>query len=443
MRKDTIVAPATAAGVSGLAIVRLSGPETFAVLSRLLPGHNISRQPSYTARLFWLKDEKKGETVDQVMVTVFRKPRSYTGEDMAEITCHGGPLIYNKITELCRNQGCRLAEPGEFTRRAVLNGKLTLSQAEAILGLVNASNPLGYHTAIKAYQGTLSRQIGALAEILRNLHSEVEYLIGFDETEALDTKSLDSKTKSILAQLNRMIRNAQRSRFLFEPARVAIVGKTNVGKSSLFNRLLDDKRAITSPIPGTTRDRIEATFSLGSVGINLIDTCGFDPETKNPLTRQGTMETRKAIELADLIILVFDFSQPVHKQDRAILAATEKKPKIYIINKSDLTCRFDPGFLPAQAIRVSCKTGANINKLRTALKRRLQPTTPPSPLTTQRQIEVIGECRDNLLASLTAHDLETRAQEIKSALEALAKIDSPLVAEDVLDRIFARFCIGK
>ncbi len=442
MVTDTIVAPATPVGVSGLAIVRLSGPETFSVLSRLLPGHNIRRQPSHTVRLFWLKDEN-GEAVDQVMVTVFRKPRSYTGEDMAEITCHGGPLIYNEITDLCQKQGCRLAEPGEFTRRAVLNGKLTLSQAEAIYALVNATNSLGQRSAIAAYQGAISRQISELAEMLRDLYSEVEYRLGFDETDELGTKSLDSKTRAILAQLNKMIENAEHSRFLFEPARVAIVGRTNVGKSSLFNRLLKERRAITSPIPNTTRDRIEANLFLGGVGINLIDTCGFDLQAKSPLTREGTVETKKAIEQADLIIVVFDGSQPVRRQDLAILAETGEKPKIYIINKSDLTCRFEPGFLRGQVIRVSCKTGANINRLRATLQRRLWPGNVHSPLISRRQIGVISECRDCLLASLAAQDLETRAAEIRFALDALSRIDSPLATEEVLDRIFTRFCIGK
>ncbi|MEO0019789.1 MAG: tRNA uridine-5-carboxymethylaminomethyl(34) synthesis GTPase MnmE [candidate division WOR-3 bacterium] len=442
MRKDTIVAPATAAGVSGLAIVRLSGPKTFAVLSRLLPGDRVSSQPSYTARLVWLKDEK-GEPVDQVMVTVFRKPRSYTGEDMAEITCHGSPFIYNKITELCQKLGCRLAEPGEFTQRAVLNGKLTLSQAEAIWALVNATNPLGHRTAIKAYQGATSRQIAELAEMLRDLHSDVEYLLGFDENEAVDTKSLDSKTKNILVQLTQMVRDVERSRFLFEPARVAIVGRTNVGKSSLFNRLLGNNRAITSSIPNTTRDRIEASLSLGNLRVNLIDTCGFRVETEDPLARKGTTETKKAIQDADLLAIVFDGSHTPRKDDWEIITATEKKPKIFVINKSDLTCRFDPRFLPGRAIRVSCKTGYNINRVRAALIRHLQPRSLSSPLITLRQIEIITECRNHLMASLASQNLETRAQEIKSALEALGKIDSPLETDDILNRIFARFCIGK
>ncbi|MGQ9708015.1 MAG: tRNA uridine-5-carboxymethylaminomethyl(34) synthesis GTPase MnmE [bacterium] len=439
---DTIVATATPAGVGGLAIVRLSGPKTFAILNRLLPGQKLSRQPSHTVRLLWLKDEK-GEPVDQVMVTVFRKPRSYTGEHMAEITCHGSPLISEKITDLCRKNGCRLAEPGEFTRRAVLNGKLTLSQAEAILALVNATSPPALHAAIAAYQGGTTRYIADLGINLRDLYSDVEYLLGFDENECPDLKAIKKKTSAILSQINRIIKKAARNRFLFEPARVAIVGRTNVGKSSLFNRLLQDERAITSPFPGTTRDRIEATVTAGSVKINLIDTCGYDPKSKNPLTRQGTIQTRKAIKEADLLILVFDGSQPANKHDRTILAETEKKPKIYVINKSDLARGFNPALLPGSALWLSCKTGEGLSRLRTILRRHLQPVNRPSPLITRRQIEVLNECRANLLASLTSPDLATRATEIRFALESLAKIDSPLTPEDILNRIFARFCVGK
>jgi tRNA modification GTPase len=442
MPNDTIVAPATPAGVGGLAIVRLSGPETFTILNRLLPGQRISQQPSHTVRLVWLKDEK-GKPVDQVMLTVFRQPRSYTGEDMAEITCHGGPLIREKITDLCRKNGCRLAEPGEFTRRAVLNGKLTLSQAEAILALVNATSPLAHRTAIAAYQGETTRWIAELAESLRDLCSEIEYLLGFDEQECPNLRIINRQTRAIIARINRIIKKAERNRFLFEPARVAIVGRTNVGKSSLFNLLLEEERAITSPIPGTTRDRIEATLTSGGVKVNLIDTCGYDPESKDPLTRQGTIQTRKAIEQADLLLIVFDNSQPAHKQDQAILAETKKKPKIYIINKSDLARRFDPAFLPEQGLWLSCKTGAGLSRLRRTIQRQLKPAHLPSPLISRRQIEVLNECRANLLTSLTCPDLETRAAEIKFGLDSLSKIDSPLTAEDILNRIFARFCIGK
>lgn len=442
MNSTTIVAPATPVGIGALAVVRISGPRTIIVLNRLLPGANIRRQPSHTLKLCWLKD-KKGQPVDQVMVALFRAPRSYTGEDMAEITCHGGPLIVDRIVTLCQQQGCRLAEPGEFTRRAVLAGKLTLSQAEALPGIIAARTDQAHRLAIAAYQGATSRFVREISQKLQDLYTRAEYLLGFDENDNPDLNRLRRQTRTVITLLNRAIKQSGRNRFLFEPARVAIIGRPNVGKSSLFNRLLEEERAITSPIPGTTRDRIEATTAINGVLITLIDTCGFDPKSKHPLTRQGTRQTDRAVTAADLLLVVFDGSRPIQTQDRAILAWSEKKPKIYIINKSDLVRRFPVSALDSPAINLSCKTGANINRLRQAIKNHLAPLPHRYPTTSQRQLAALQECRDALQASLNAPDLETTAAEIQTALTALATIDKPMTTEELLDRVFARFCVGK
>lgn len=459
---DTIVALATPPGVSGLAVIRLSGPDTFLVLNHLVPKVNFKRQASHTLRLVWINDEKK-RPIDQVMVAPFRKPHSYTGEDMAEITCHGGAVIVDKIIELCRKQNCRLAEPGEFTRRAVLAGKLTISQAEAILALVNARSAEAHQGAISAYQGATSRFIAAIVNSLHDLYAKVEFLLGFaeetpDSGGRLNRHWFIRQTKALLTRLNRFITQAEMSRFLFEPARVAIVGRPNVGKSSLFNRLLQQERAITSGIPGTTRDRIEASLTLGNLSVQLTDTCGFHLRAKNPLTRLGSEQTRRAIAEADMLLVVFDGSEPLQKADKEILAQVIEKSKIYIINKSDLPRRLrtkdiiiNARGLPGKngdgskvrPVSVSCKTGANIHRLRREIKTLLSPNATPSPVTTRRQIEHLRECQAALQASLRASDLETQATEIKFAIEALAKIDGGITTEELLGRIFSQFCVGK
>lgn len=444
MRSDTIVAPATPPGVSALAVIRLSGPDTRSVLRRLVPDFPVKKGRGPTLKLVWLKDEK-GQPVDQVIITLFPKPRSYTGEDLAEISCHGSPLIIDLITSLCQRYGCRLAEPGEFTRRAVLNGKLTLSQAEALGALVYAQTLPAHRSLIAAYQGATSRLINELGEKIRELYTLTEYLLGFDEEEKTDETGLNKKTKEIIAQLNRAISRAERSRFLLEPARVTIIGRPNVGKSSLFNRLLGEERAIISPFPGTTRDYLDATTTINGILIRLIDTCGFDPKTRNPLTRLGTRKTEIALENSDLLLVVFDGSQPAQPQDRSILALTENFPKIYIINKSDLNRHLDNRFLPAPAITLSCKTGAGMNRLRKALVRHLAaaPTPKTCPVITRRQIEALITCRERLGASLLSPNLETRSVEIGSALDALNSIDRPFTSEELLNRIFENFCVGK
>ncbi|MGQ9678618.1 MAG: tRNA uridine-5-carboxymethylaminomethyl(34) synthesis GTPase MnmE [bacterium] len=444
MRLDTIVAPATPAGVSGLAVIRISGPDTLLVLRRLGVKFEKKNCNHPILKLIWLKDEK-GELIDQVMTVVFFKPRSYTGEDMAEISCHGSPLIIDRIVGLCQRYGCRIAQPGEFTRRAVQNGKLTISQAEALGYLVSARTPQAHRQLITAYHGATGRFVATLAERVRNLYSWCEYLLGFDEEEKSNDSQLNRETKKIILQINRALTRAENNRFLFEPDRVTIIGRPNVGKSSLFNRLLEEERAITSPIPGTTRDYIDATITIRGVVARLIDTCGFDPKTKNPLTRLGTQKTETALNHSDFLLVVFDGSQPAQPQDRAILALTKNFPKIYIINKSDLNRHLERDFLPGPTFAISCKTGVGINRVRTALARHLHSdrTNLSCPIISRRQIDTLKTCRDQLYASLNSPDLETRSIEIKHALEELNQIDQPFTSEEVLNRVFENFCIGK
>ncbi|MGB9742082.1 MAG: tRNA uridine-5-carboxymethylaminomethyl(34) synthesis GTPase MnmE [candidate division WOR-3 bacterium] len=448
MLNDTIVAPATPPGLGAIAVIRLSGPDTFRLLNRLVPKNDFLTRPHGTTRLCWLNDEK-GRPVDQVMITVFHHPRSYTGEDMAEISCHGSPLIVDRLIRLCRKNGARLAEPGEFTRRAVLNGKMSLSQAEAVLNLVNARTPLAHQTAINAYQGATSQLVASLIAQLSALYAELEYRLGFAEEPGADPsanhiRQIDRETKKIITALDRQLRQAEFSYRLFEPAQVAIVGRANVGKSSLFNRLLQEPRAITSPIPGTTRDRIDSTLNLAGITLRLIDTCGYDPKSTSPLTRIGTEQTRQAIQRSDLLLVVFDGSRPVHPLDRLLLEEIKNKPKIYIINKADLKLRFriqEIGIKQPQII--SCRTGSNLNRLRARLRRQFTGSGTPCPAITRRQIDCLNQCRRALIASRQAGNPEMRLLEVKTALEHLTAIDSPVTSDEILNRIFERFCVGK
>ncbi|MCX7731847.1 MAG: tRNA uridine-5-carboxymethylaminomethyl(34) synthesis GTPase MnmE [candidate division WOR-3 bacterium] len=448
MTEDTIVAPATPSGIGGIAVIRISGPDTFALLERLIPGQNFQARPGYTARLCWLRNEK-GELIDQVMITVFHAPRSYTGEDMAEISSHGSPLIVDRIIRMCRRLGARLAQPGEFTRRAVLNRKMSISRAEAVAGLVHARNLRALRVAIKAYNGATAELVNRLREPLYQLCAELEYRLGFAEEShpgnpGFNLVTIDRKIQRLIAELDRKIRQAEATNRLFEPVTVAIVGRPNVGKSSLFNCLLQEKRVLTSPIPGTTRDRIEARLDLRGITVRLIDTCGYHPDARNPLTRRGTVETSKAIAEADLVLIVFDRSMPARPLDREILIRIADKPKIPVLNKSDLTPRFQPGKLGLKnPVSVSCKTGENLNLLRRRLHRELMVASATCPVFTQRQIECLTRCRDALRAGIRSENLETRLFEVRTALDALTAIDQPVTSDAILNRIFENFCVGK
>jgi tRNA modification GTPase len=441
---DTICAIATAPGTGGIAVIRVSGNGTFPILDLFFADPGPSRQRSRTVRLSWFTSSDR-EPIDQVMVTVFRAPRSYTGEDMAEISCHGGTVAADAILNLLVRAGCRVAEPGEFTRRAVLAGKMTLSQAEAVADMAEARTDTAFRGALARYRGELSHLTAGTADDIRGLLAEVEYRLGFDEHEATAVIP-KSRAHRIATKLSRLIESAADSRYLIEGANVAIIGRPNAGKSSLFNRLVEGERAITSPMPGTTRDRVDATVTLGGVPVRFVDTAGLTVRTATHLSRLALAQTGKAVEQADIIIALFDGSRPVGPSDRTVAAAASGRQAIYVLNKSDLARRFEPESLhtcPAGLISVSCRTGAGIARVRTRLARILHAGPAPRLVVNRRQLEALSGCRDALVRADTAPTLETAALEIRSAVDMLSQVDAPATSTDVLDRVFARFCVGK
>ena len=386
------------------------------------------------------------EPVDQVMVTVFRAPRSYTGEDMAEISCHGGTVAADGILRLLIGAGCRVAEPGEFTRRAVLAGKMTLSQAEAIADMAEARSETAFRSALARYRGALSGLVAGLANDLSELLAGIEFNLGFDEHEAVSGAVPKARISRIAARLNRTVESAERSRFFIEGANVAIIGRPNAGKSSLFNRLVEQERAITSPTPGTTRDRVDATVMLADAPVRLVDTAGLMARAGTRLSRLAIAQTGKAVEQADIIIALFDGSRPAGPSDRAVIAAIRSRPAICVMNKTDLPRRLDPAFArncPSRLIPVSCRTGAGIGRLRSRLARTLRAGSGPRLAVNRRQLEALSACRDALRRARLARTLETAALEVRSAIDMLSQIDAQATSTDILDRVFARFCVGK
>lgn len=457
---DTICAVATPAGIGSIAVIRVSGAQTLPILDRLFPNDHPSGQRSHTVRLNWVMTPAR-EPVDQVMVAVYRAPRSYTGEEMAEISCHGGTVAADGIMKLLIEAGCRVAEPGEFTRRAVLAGKMTLSQAEAVADMAEARSEPAYRCALARYRGALSGLVTGLSNDLSELLAEVEFNLGFDEHDIVSGAVPKTRIRRIAARLNKTIESAERGRFLIEGANVAIVGRPNAGKSSLFNRLVEGERAITSPIPGTTRDRVDATVMLAGVPVRLVDTAGLTARAgKGDCPRRGTVpktgskaltalamaQTAKAVEQADVIVALFDGSRPAGPSDRAVLATIRGRESICVMNKTDLPLRLDGAFArncPSRLTPVSCRTGTGIGRLRTRLAQSLHAGPGPQLAVNRRQLEALSSCRDALVRAGSAPTLETAALETRSAIDMLSQVDAPATSTDILDRVFARFCVGK
>ncbi len=442
---DTICALATPAGTGSIAVIRVSGAQTFPALDRLFPDQPPSGQRSHTVRLNWVMTPAR-EPVDQVMVTVFRAPRSYTGEDLAEISCHGGTVAVDGVLKLLIAAGCRIAEPGEFTRRAVLAGKMTLSQAEAIADMAEARSEPAFRSALARYRGDLSGLVAGVSNDLSELLAEVEFDLGFDEHDDVSGAVPKARISRIAARLDKTIASAERGRFLIEGANVAIIGRPNAGKSSLFNRLVEGERAITSPVPGTTRDRVDATVIITGVPVRLVDTAGLIARAGTRLTRLALAQTDKALEQADVIMALFDGSRPATPSDRAVVAAIRGREALCVLNKTDLPRRLDPSFTrncPARLIPVSCRTGAGIGRLRSHVARSLRAGPGPRLAVNRRQLEALAACRDALRRARMARTLETAALEVRSAIDMLRQVDVPTTSSDILDRVFARFCVGK
>ena len=439
---DTICAVATPPGTGSIAVIRVSGDKTFSILDRFFPDRPASSQRSHTIRLKWLFAPDR-KPVDQVMVAVFRAPRSYTGENMAEISCHGGTVAADAVLNLLIRAGCRVAEPGEFTRRAVLAGKMTLSQAEAVADMAEARSEPAFRGALARYRGELSGRVARIAEDLKELLAEIEYNLGFDEHDDASGAVPKSRIRRIATRLSGNIKSAESNRLLVEGANVAIIGRPNAGKSSLFNRLVEGERAITSPIPGTTRDRVDATTMLAGVPVRFVDTAGLTVRTGTHLSRLALAQTEKAVEQADLVVALFDGSRPAGPSDRAVVATINGRPAVCALNKADLPRRFDTRKCPARLIPVSCRTGAGIARLRARLALALHAGPGPRLAVNRRQLEALSACRDALVRAGLASTLETAALETTSAIDMLSQVDAPAGNTDILDRVFARFCIGK
>ncbi len=447
MYRDTIAAISTPLGEGGIGIVRLSGPDALSIARAIFPGKLSDRH----LRHGHIVDPATGERVDEVLVSLMAAPRSYTREDVVEINCHGGPLPLQRILHLALRQGARLARPGEFTLRAFLNGRIDLAQAESVLDVIRARTEASLRVAVQGLEGRLS---AAVRELRRPLLSALAYLtarIDFPEDD-VPPQDVAGPLRQASRALGELIATAEAGLVYRLGVKTAIVGRPNVGKSSLLNRLLREERAIVTPLPGTTRDTVEEVASIRGVPFVLVDTAGI-VEGRDQAESLGVERSRRAIERADLVLAVMDASQPLGEADREIAALIGAKAALVVANKCDLPPRASPGELGLEAgvVRISALSGEGLDELEQrmaelALGGRV--AVGDGPLVDHpRHKDALERAARSL--ELALRDLEGGMADdfvtihLTAGLGALGEITGETLREDLLETIFADFCIGK
>jgi tRNA modification GTPase len=453
---DTIAAIATPLGEGGLAVIRISGADALKVADRcFFPQGKSSVKPSAapTHTIQFGRIERKGQTVDEVLVAVMRAPRTFTREDIVEITCHGGLLPARLVLDAVLENGARLAEPGEFTKRAFLNGRIDLAQAEAVADLIHSRTELALAAANEQLAGKLSQRINQLRDGMIQTLAHVEAHIDFpDEDIAPDTKDkLLARLQCGVEFMGELLRTANEGQILRRGLRAAIVGRPNAGKSSLLNQLLGHERAIVSPLPGTTRDTVEETANIRGLPVVFIDTAGLR-EAADSIEAEGIRRSRESLAKAELILHIWDASEPSLPDEHSMRCSFPEKKQILVINKCDLPRRLTLSDKEtAAAIEVSCVTGAGLERLKDAIKEAVWSGEVKAEMLqvmiNSRHQEALQRTREATLQSIKALrtnlPLELVAGELRIAVNAVGEIVGKTSTEDLLDSIFSQFCIGK
>ena len=479
MQNDTIAAIATPPGIGGIGVVRVSGPEAFAFVHPLLrqPGGCTDIPPSHLLTYGLIVDPTTEEIVDEVLAAFMCAPRTYTREDVVEIQGHGGPLVLQRILRLVLAQGARMANPGEFTLRAFLNGRLDLAQAEAVMDLIDAQTEAGQRLAMQQLRGHISTQLQEARQSILAVVARIEASIDFPEEEVPtpQPEELRSLITIGLRQVDALLAGSEQGRLYRQGLRTAIIGRPNVGKSSLLNALLRSERAIVTPIAGTTRDTVEEVANLRGIPLHLIDTAGITP-SDDPLEQMGVQRSRSAAESADVVLLVFDGAEPLTGQDRKVSEELKimgfgggadttlqestvrgsLRPVVVVINKADRERRLEiekvhcmwPG---APFVVTSTLSGEGLAELEeTVANLVLAGKTLHSEsalVTSARHQEALRLAAEHLQASLVPLDrglpLDFVSIDLRAAYDALGEITGETASDDLLDKIFSEFCIGK
>ena len=456
MQNTTIAAIATAPGAGGIAVVRLSGPESYAVAARVFhpanPNKNVEEAKGYTA-LFGSFVEGD-DAFDEGVALFFREPHSYTGEDVVELSCHGGSAVARRLVEACIAAGAAPAAPGEYTRRAFLNGKMSLTQAEAVMDIISADGKQGAALANASLSGALAKKIGAEKEALTGLQAHLAAWVDFPEEDVpeLDDAHLHTVLGQVQQELNGLIKNYDAGAVLRDGVDCAIVGRPNAGKSTLLNLLAGFDRAIVTPVAGTTRDVVEQAVQLGDIRLNLFDTAGLR-QTDDAIEAEGIRRSWKKLDEAGLILAVFDGSESLTREDLALARRCAGRPAIALVNKEDKPTRFDAEIIAgdfAMVIPVCCQEEGS-RKVISAAVARLLGTNQIDPhaasLSGQRQLAAATRARDAVAGALDAVEggfgLDAVSVCVDDALDALCELTGENASEAVINEVFERFCVGK
>ena len=455
--EDTIAAIATPIGEGGVAIVRVSGPNAERIASRIFvrKGEKNGKLKSHTLYYGTIQDPRTRKNLDDILLAVMRKPRSYTGEDVVEFHCHGGVFLVRQVLGLILAQGARYADPGEFTKRAFLNGRLDLTQAEAVQDLIRARTDKAVELALNQANGELSKWVNELREELLDILVQVEAAIDFpeEEIELLQRDQLIDKAGALVNKTRDILNTYERGRLFRDGARVCICGRPNVGKSSLLNALLGHDRVIVTPLPGTTRDVIEESINIEGLPVVLWDTAGIR-NTTDQVEKIGVDLSLQHLEKADAAIVVLDGSLPLTDEDLFCLTEVESKKSLVVINKNDLGQKFGTNQIrkttaTKQVLSISATQGYGLRDLETALRELLlgTDTEPPTVLTNIRHKNALLR-GDEALGSAIASLIDRRppecvAVDLNDARDAFEEVIGIVNNEDILERIFSKFCVGK
>lgn len=447
---DTIAAISTAFGKGALSIVRLSGSESIEIANKIFKGKNLKKVKSHTVHYGHIVNEK--EVIDEVLLTVFRAPKTFTREDVVEISCHGGIFVTNKILELLLLNGARMAEPGEFTKRAFMNGRIDLTQAEAVSDIIDARTKSSLKLANVGLRGDIRRLIEKFRSEILTCIAKIEVNIDYPEyedEEEITTEIIIPVISDLKAQIENILEKSEATEIIKEGIKTAIIGKPNVGKSSLLNSLLREDKAIVTDIAGTTRDVVEGKVSVGGVILNLIDTAGVR-ETTDVVEKIGVEKTKAVIKEAQLIILVFDYNSELDKQDLELLNLTKNNARIIVINKQDLNKKIDLSLL-GNYLLISTFNPKDIEKL----EQKIKEITNISNITdidstylgNARQIAKLKEAKKYLESALASAKINEVIDMINIDLTLAWKSLGEIIGEDnpdaLLDELFSKFCLGK
>ena len=451
---DTIAAISTPLGEGAIGIVRLSGTDSFAIAQRIFKGKDLASVASHTLNYGHIVDPDKNEILDEVMVGAMRSPKTFTREDIIEINTHGGIAVTNEILQLVIREGARLAEPGEFTKRAFLNGRVDLTQAEAVMDIIRAKTDKAMNIAVKQLDGSLSDLINNTRQEILNTLAQVEVNIDYpeyDDVEEATTEIIREKTSEFEALLTNLLKTARRGKILREGISTAIIGRPNVGKSSLLNNLLREEKAIVTDIEGTTRDVIEEYVNINGVPLKLVDTAGIR-ETEDIVEQIGVERSKKALKEADLVLLVLNASEPLTDQDRQLLEISQDSNRIILLNKVDLPDKIEIDQLPEDHIKISVLKNQNIDQIEDRINALFFENAglveqDATYLSNARHISLIEKAVESLQAVneglALGMPVDLLQVDLTRTWEILGEITGDAAPDELITQLFSQFCLGK